>query len=158
MNTRCIYIDKESYLECRDNHSSYDYVLIYNTELEIVVMANWSGDPLADHSYYGSVEKTGENGEVATGWLSCTSFYSESQNLYHKAYYQFGTPIQGYVTIDGKEYNFTYGGNEGYHRLGYFAENYLVWEILELVDRPKEETYAIVKWRKDKIINLSFRE
>lgn len=154
-NTRSIYIDKESYLECKENHDIYDYVLIYDSELQKVIMGdNGSGAPLANHTYYGSVEKTGDNGEVITGWLSCTSFYSGSQNLYHKAYYQYGTPVQGYVTIDGKDYNFTYGGSAKYHRACYLAEYFLIWEILEPVDKPKEEADAYAKWRSDKLINL----
>ena len=153
-NTRSIYFDKSSYLESRNNHSGYDYPLIYDSDSQKVIMTDYYGNPLPNHSYYGSVEKTGDNGEVTTGWLSCTSFYSGDQNLLHKAFYQFGTPVQGYITIDGKEYNFTYGGAARYHRACYMAEDFLVWEILEPVDKPKDEADAYAKWRLDKLANL----
>nr|MBP3598730.1 hypothetical protein [Eubacterium sp.] len=128
-----IYVNATMYAMETGNNN---FNLVYEKEKQAVIKRGAGGTVIADSLYYGSDQKTDTDGKVPTGILTRTTIDGVTNGTWRwtRAYSQHGVVLQGWVEIDGEEYNFSEFGS---------AQSLPYYELVR-EEAPTEEELAAV--------------
>lgn len=140
-----IYINSNTLeLEGDAGRTNSEFNLMFDKEKEAVLQMLSPMTPMTNSGYYGANEKTDEDGKVPTGFLSATIMNAGANGewRFNQAYSQYGVLLQGYVSLDGVEHDFSQFGSYG--SLHYY-------EIIEEREPTKEEQEKVNQFRLNRL-------
>ncbi len=117
-----------------DTQTNVEFNLLYDSELDAVVMAESTGAVIKNGNFYGAKQRTDAEGRVPTGMVdfTCGSMTESGKWEFYQGYSQQGVLLSGQVTIDEEEHNFEMGS---FHNLMYREQI----EVRELTTAEREE-------------------
>ncbi len=127
-----VYMNAEAIFD--DTETNAEFNLLYDSDLDAVVMANAIGTPIKNGNFYGAKQRTDAEGRVPTGMVDfrCGSMTESGMWEFYQGYSQHGVLLSGQVTIDGEDHNFEMGS---YYDLVYREQI----EVRDLTTAEREE-------------------
>ena len=117
-----------------DTQTNAEFNLLYDSELDAVVMALSTGAVIKNGNFYGAKQRTDAEGRVPVGMVdfTCGSMSESGMWEFYQGYSQHGVLLSGQVTIDGEDHNFEMGS---YYGLMYQEKI----EVRDLTTEEREE-------------------
>ncbi len=127
-----VYMNAEAIFD--DTETNAEFNLLYDGDLDAVIMTDFLGNPVKNGNFYGAKQRTDAEGRVPAGMVDfCCGSLSESGKWeFYQGYSQYGVLLSGQVTIDGLDHNFEQGS---YYQLMYQEQ----LEVRDLTTEEREE-------------------